>query len=112
MASNVGSFRDAISVYYKEGSITSDMGSEVLTYTKFDLFADVNQLSGKQALYYGLDVLNESYKVICRAPSLKRPIKVLYSTETFRVFDSFIDKRGVYLTMFITKSQEAESIES
>lgn len=112
MASNVGSFRDPITIYYKEGSVISDMGSETLTYTLHEVFADVNQLSGKTALYYGLDVMNESYKVICRPPILNRPVKVLYRNDYYRLIDSFVDKRGLYLTMFITKSQEAESVES
>ena len=108
MASNIGTFRDAIVVYYKSTSTSTDMGSEVLTFTSNSIFADVNQMSLKQLLYYGLDTANEAYKVICRAPSLSRPVKVTYKAHNFKVVDSFIDKRGLLLTMFVTRFEQSE----
>ncbi len=112
MPSNIGTFRDPISIYYKEGSTISDMGSETLTFTHYDLMADVNQMSGKTAQYYGLDVMVESLKVICRAPILARPVKILYKSSEYAVVDSFVDKRGLFLTMFVTDPKLSTSVES
>lgn len=109
---NAGSFRDPISVYYKTGSTTTDMGSEQPVFENYDLFADVNQLSGKSKMYYGLNIKDDNYKIICRNPSTLRPAFVIYNNIRHDIVDSFTDKRGQFLTMIVIKTENSIGSES
>jgi hypothetical protein len=97
--------RDRITVYYESTATATDMGGRTLTYSSYEVWADVNQLDSSAALRYGLNVLNESYKIVTRPPASGRPALVLYGTTTYKVISAITDKVGQYLTMIITEAR-------
>mgnify|MGYP001167107799 FL=1 len=105
MAGSVKSFRDSITLYYVNETTVSDMGSRNHTYTTYDVWADVNQLSSDVALRYGVNEISDSYSVRTRPPASGRPVNVLYNSETYRVISSKMDKHNQWLDLIIVASR-------
>jgi len=103
MGGSVRSFRDKITIYYVNTSTVTDMGSPSLTYSTYDVWADVNQLSSDVALRYGINEMVNAYSVRTRPPASGRPVKVLYGSNTCRVISSKIDKVSQWLDLVIVE---------
>jgi len=99
---NIGNFRDRVTVSFVASQAVSAQGSRTPTYTDYDLFADVRQMSNDQAQLYGLDVMSDNFMVICRPPATGRPARVTYNSEIFRVIAAERDKVSQFLRMIIT----------
>ena len=102
---NVGRFRDKIKVYYVNGRTTTSMGDESLTYTSYDVWADVNQISSSQSVYLGLNKNAPSYSVTLRAPASGRPVKVLYNSVEYAVVDTQIDKVNQFQKLIVSNGE-------
>lgn len=105
MASNLGTFRDIVTVYYELSETTTDMGSRSMTYTTYEEPADVRQLDSNVAIRYGLNVMSDNYSVKIRPPATGRPVLVLYGSTTYKVVSAQTDKVSQFMDLIITASR-------
>ena len=102
---NVGQFRDSITIYYVNTRSVTAMGDEVLTYTSYVVWADVNQINSTQSVYLGLNKDSKNYSVRLRPPASGRPVKILYNSVEYSIVSDSLDKVNQFLTLTVTNGR-------
>lgn len=102
---NIGGMKDRIILKYLLAQTTGTLGGKELTYTDYDIWADVRQIRSDEALTLGMDMLSSNFRVKTRPPAAGRPALVEYDNETYKVIAFHQDKVGQFIELIMTKNQ-------
>lgn len=98
---NIGYFRHQIQVFYESGQTVSPMGSTVQTLSNYYVYADVNQIDSKQAVYLGINENVRVYSAMFRTHSMVRPVKIIYNGSEMQVVSYSVDKLNRFMNLVV-----------
>jgi hypothetical protein len=103
MSVNCGAYRFPVTLYYIASETSSAMGSSVPSFTTYEVFADVQEMSDYQRLKLGMNIDESAFAITCRKPVAGRPIKLVYNSVTYRVTSCKMPRTGDVIELTAVK---------